>query len=198
MTVFSPENQLVDIADASVDLKARKLYLIGDIDEESAKKFIVGLVHLDLTEGEITVVLSSGGGYESSGYAIYDAITMTKNVVIIEGYGVVGSIAAAIFQAGDMRRMAANASFMIHSGSVSPGEDVKQNLIVEMAEQIRRENGRYHEILSNASSLSVEEIAALCEHDTWYDAEESLAAGFCDEILVPIKVKKKRKRRKRS
>lgn len=199
MLVMSQERQLVEIAESCVDTKARRLYLIGSVDDAMSKRFIVGLIHLDLTDGPITVVINSEGGEEYAGYAMYDAITMTKNPVIMEGYGQVSSIAAAIFQAGDMRRLSPNANFMIHSGSLSPGDDVPQHVIIEMGEQVRKDNARYYEILAHSSNLTIEEIEEACKSDTWYDAEEALAVGFCDEIMVPLKIKpKKKKRRKKS
>lgn len=194
---MSLEKQILEISDSGVDAKARKLYVVGAVDDAMSKRFIIGLNQLDQSDGPITVVINSEGGEEYAGYAMYDAVTMAKNTVIMEGFGQVSSIAAAIFQAGDIRRLSPNANFMIHSGSLSPGDDVPQHVIIEMGEQVRKDNARYYDILAHSSNISIEEIEEACKSDTWYDAEEALDAGFCDEIMTPVKIKTKKKKRKK-
>lgn len=182
---------------AGVDSSRRRLYLMGEVDAIMAYRLIVALQKIDETDGDITIVINSGGGEESAGYAIYDAITMARNKVVIEAYGHVCSIAAAIFQAADLRKMAPNSQFMIHNGTMSTGEDVQQNIIVDLADQIKRNNIRYHSILANRSKLSYTEVEDACERDTFYSAEECVKNGFCDEILIPQKKYPKRKSHKR-
>src|SRR6185312_6609420 len=130
----------------SVDEKNRRLYVTGDVDDQMMHMMMVALRKLEETEGDITIVFSSEGGEEAPGYAIYDLLTMCKNMVIIEVYGKAWSIAAAIMQAADVRRMAPNATFMIHNGKIPVGEEAQQNLILNMADQIKRDNQRYHTI----------------------------------------------------
>ncbi len=194
----SPEKNLSEVMATGVDLEARRLYLTGEVHGGMAHRFIIALGKLDEKDGPITVVVNSPGGEETAGYAIYDAILQSQNPILMEGYGCIFSIAAAIFQAGDTRRMSPNCDFMIHNGSISAGEDVQQNAIVEMADQIVKNNKRYHTILANASSLTYAEIEAACDKDTFYNAEEALKAGFTDEIMVPSKKKPTRKRKRRS
>lgn len=193
----SPEQNMSALLQAGVDFSRRRLYLMGEVDIIMAYRFIVALQKLDETDGDITVILNSGGGEETAGYAIYDAITMARNKVIIEGYGHVCSIAAAIFQAADVRKMSPNAQFMIHNGTMTTGEDVQQNIIVDLADQIRKNNIRYHSILANRSKLSYTEIEEACRGDTFYSSEECLKNGFCDEIVSPQKKYPKRKSHKR-
>jgi ATP-dependent Clp protease, protease subunit len=177
----------------------RKIYLFGEIDAKVAENFIRELHLIDTPHNpkglEITVVLCSVGGDEAAGYAIYDALKMANSPIIVEEYGEVCSIASLIFQAGDIRRMALNAFFMIHSGSTSPGEDVENTTLLDIAEQIQIDNSRYYSILANNSNLSLEEVKQACEAETWYTAEQALTAGFCDEILVSDKKQKRKKKR---
>jgi len=185
----------------SVDEKRRRIYIVGEADTAMSHLVFVALHKLEATNGPITIVINCEGGDETSGYAIYDAITMCKNVIIMEGYGYVGSIAAAIFQAADVRRMAPNAFFMIHNGemNIDPGE-TKQNTIVDLADFIKKDSHRYYTILSSRSRMTYEEIHNACQKDTYYTAQEALEEGFCDEIINPEKKfvtpPKKRKRKK--
>jgi len=181
----------------SLDEKNRRIYVAGDVDDSMMHMLTVALHKLEETEGNITIVLNSEGGEEASGYAIYDLLTMCKNMVIVEVYGKAWSIAAAIMQAADIRRMAPNATFMIHNGTIPVGEEAQQNLIVDLADQIKKDNHRYHTILANRSKLSYNAVEEACEKDCYYTAEEALTAGFCDEILVPQKVYVKSKKGKK-
>jgi ATP-dependent Clp protease protease subunit len=178
----------------SLDENNRRIYMAGEINESMTHAMMIALHKLDKTEGDITIIMNSEGGSEPSGYALFDCITMCKNMVIIEGYGEISSISAAIFQAPDIRRMAPNARIMIHNGTIPVGEEAQQNLVIDLADQIKKANQRYHSILSSRSRLSYADIEEACERDTYFTAEEALSDGLCDEILVPHKTFNKTKK----
>lgn len=179
----------------------RTLYVTGTVDGELAHATIVALEQLDRTDGDIRVVLNSDGGGELDGFAIYDAITMCRNKVIIDGYGAVMSIAAAIFMAGDLRRLAPNCDFMIHNGFMDELDPtMSQDEIKAMAEGITRRTQRYYDILTQGSQQGAEVVEAWCKDETTFSAQEALEAGFCDEIITPLKsrIPKRKKRSKKS
>lgn len=192
---------VVDLDEKSypvVAIPRRVLYLIGDCDEKFAAKAIPVLESLDSEDGDIRIVLNCNGGSETDGYAIYDAITMCRNHVTIDGYGSVYSIAAAIFQAGDRRRLAPNAQFMIHNGTIPHDkEDLEQNRVLDMAEQIRKDNERYYQILSHSSQQPMEIIEEFCRAETFFSAQEAYEAGFADEVMEPQKSKAARKKKRK-
>jgi ATP-dependent Clp protease protease subunit len=179
----------------------RTIYVTGCVDSDLAHKAILSLEELDRSDGDIRIVLNSEGGSEQDGYAIFDAITMLRNRVIIDAYGSVMSIAAAIFQAADLRRIAPNADFMIHEGSVN-GLDptMPQQDIEALAANIQRGGMRYYTILSQGSQQPLDIVQAWCRDETTFNAEETVGAGFADEIIQPLKTRalKKRKRSKRT
>jgi len=183
-----------------VNFERRTVYLVGEVESEMSRRFITALETLDATNGEIRIVINSMGGEEPSGYAIHDAITMTKNRVIIEGYGEVSSIAAAIFQAGDLRRLSPNAFFMVHNGSAPSEESMKQDSVISLAARLEKDNQRYYDILSASSQHGLEQIKEWCKDETHFTAMEAVEAGFADEIIPPIKNKTpiKKSKRKRS
>ncbi len=179
----------------------RTLYVSGSIDGELAHKTIVALEHLDRTDGDIRIVLNSDGGSEQAGFAIYDAITMCRNRVVIDGYGEVMSIAAAIFMAGDKRRLAPNCDFMIHNGFMDEMDPtMSQDEILAMTEGIKRRTERYYNILAQGSQQGLDVIEAWCKDETTFTAPEALEAGFCDEVINPLKsrIPKRKKRSKKS
>lgn len=189
------EQHLMEQMKTGLDVANRTVYLVGVFDEALAYKATVGLRMLDKTDGDITVVVNSGGGEEHAGFAVYDVICSCRNKVIIEGIGFVGSIAAAVFMAGDWRRMSANSEFMIHNGSVSTDqENIQQDAVLDLAVHIEKTNKKYHSILAAASKLSMADVKKACEEEKFYSAEEALKCGFADEIIQP----RKRRTSKRS
>jgi ATP-dependent Clp protease protease subunit len=179
----------------------RTIYITGSVDGELAHRVIVALEELDHTDGDIRVVLNSEGGSEQDGYAIHDAVTMCRNRVVIDAYGSVMSIAAAIFMAGDHRRMSPNCDLMIHDGNLE-GLDptMPQQDVQALAEEVKKGAQRYYSILSHGSQQPEELIEQWCKDETTFNAQEALEAGFCDEIIKPLKTRipKKKKRSKRA
>lgn len=166
------------------DFDTRTLYLCGHVMDDMTYRFIVGFREMDrLPGGPITVVINSEGGAEACGYAIYDTMMMGKNLIVTEGIGAVQSIAALIFQAGDVRRLAPNSLFMVHNGSILVSDEVEQDTVVSLAEQIKRNNIRYHTILSERSGIPLTKVISMCKDETFLSAAESVAAGFADEVI---------------
>lgn len=181
----------------AVDI-SRTLYIFGVVDMMLATACIAQLEKLDAGEGPIRIVLNSEGGDEQSGYAIYDAIRRCRNYVVIEGYGSVMSIAAAIFQAGDVRLLSPNTLFMIHNGNMGDdvGSNPSQDSIVAWAEHIQENNKRYYQILSGGSQQDMKTIETWCFDETFFTAKEAVNAGFADGVLEPRKSYAPPKRRK--
>lgn len=176
--------------------ESRTIYIVGEINPEMARQTMIALEKIDVVDGPIRIVLNSEGGDEQDGYAIYDAIMQCRNLVMIEGFGSVMSIAAAIFQAGDVRQLAPNAMFMIHHGSVSPVTE--QDTVLEMAEQIKKDNERYYNILSSNSGQPHQELEEWCRAETYFTAEEAVAVGFADSVMEHLKKKPVHRKKRKS
>lgn len=182
-TDFATMDRLQSAMQLGVDLKARRIFLVGEIDDDTAYKLITTLNVLDSSKGTIFITLSSPGGLEAQGYAIYDAIRLAKNKVVIEGLGHVQSIAAAIMQAADVRRIAPECRFMIHNGTITLHGDTHVDAIAAIAREVAFHSDRYHKILSTRSGQSVEKIRGMCEAETFLDAQETVKMGFADEVI---------------
>lgn len=176
---------LVESHDTGTDL--RKLYLIGEVDHEMAKQLIVDLQTLDATEGPIVIVMTSAGGNEGAGYAIFDAIRMTHNPVTILAYGEVMSIAALVLQAADNRLLSPECRFLIHNGSVPSGGDdegyIDADKLIARAKETIRNNHRYHKLIAHRSGLPLAKIKTFCKQETLFWAEEAVKLGFADGII---------------
>jgi ATP-dependent protease ClpP protease subunit len=179
-----------------VDPFSRKIYLVGDICDAILGMFLPAFQILDSTDGAIQIVLSSPGGSEPAGWAIYDAIRLARNPVIIDGYGSVFSIAALIFQAGLYRRLAPNCRFMIHNGSVLIDGGIGANEAVGMGEEVKKNNHRYAKAIQDRSNLTFREVEDLCRAETFLSAEETIKMGFADG-MIPFQTKQVKNKRKK-
>ena len=182
-------------ADSYVAVAGKTIYISGSVDERMAHYVIRALDQLECDEGPTIIKLNSGGGEETAGYAIYDAIRQCTKDVIIEGYGIVASIAAAIFQAGDLRRLSPNAKFKIHNGHFEGMGPMQQDAVVLLAHEIERDSQRYYEILGRRSKNQIDLIKAMCDKETWFTAKEAVMQGFADEVLKPVKTFTKKKKK---
>ncbi len=168
----------------AIDLANRTLYLFGGIDDSAAFRFITGFRLLDSTKGPIRVIMSSGGGSESAGFTIYDALTMAHNPVTIDCYGAVMSIAVLILQGGTRRRLSNECRFMVHHGHISIGEDVHQATIMAIGAEARRNSDRYAAILATRSTLSFDQVMTMVDKETYLSAQDCIRAGFADEVIT--------------
>lgn len=178
--------------------ETRTIYLVGEIDERNAFHFMAALSHLDATPGNIRIVISSVGGDEEYGYAMYDAMRSVRNTIIAEGYGIVASMAAIVFQGADLRRLSPNCEYMVHHGSLHGApEEIQQDTVLKLAEQIESGNEKYYQILFDNSDLEWDEIVEHCKEEKWFTAKETVEAGLADEVIKPVKKAPRKKRKKK-
>jgi ATP-dependent protease ClpP protease subunit len=108
---------------------------------------------------------------------IFNAIEGAKNKCKIKmmNIGLVASIAAVIFQAGDEREMADYALMMIHGVQNAEGE-LEQKATESLVTMLCRSGKRTRE-----------EVMSLMQDDNWMTAAECLEAGFCSSITGGLK-----------
>lgn len=170
------------------DVNERTMYLMGEIDAEVAAQFIIVLDFLNnVSHDPIRIILSCPGGEEEAGYAIYDAVRLSKSPVLIDGIGMVASMAAVVLQAGDIRRLSQNAVFMIHNGSMSLPDHLEQDKVVSLSNLIKTNAQKYHNLLSQRSRLPLEEIRKMSEAETFMSAGDAVRKGFADYLWLPRK-----------
>lgn len=142
--------------------------------------------HTEDKEKVIKLIISSEGGEERAGYAIYDTLMAFKKSggkVITEGYGEVSSIASLIFQAGDMRLLAPNAVFMIHNGTVETHSPMDLEDIRDIERYFQEGNVKYCSIISKRSKIPLDRVTKWCNNETFFSAEEAVKAKLADGIV---------------
>lgn len=133
-----------------------------------------------ITSPEIHLHINSPGGSVFDGVAIYNGLVRHKAKVTTFIDGLAASIASIIALAGERVVMAENALFMIHNpwGGVQ-GDAADMRKMADVLDKIRDTLVNTYEA---RTSMSRDELVALLDAETWYDAAEALAAGFVDEI----------------
>ena len=133
-----------------------------------------------ITAKTINLRVNSPGGSVFDGTAIYNALKAHPAKVVTYVDGVAASIASIIALAGDEVRMASNAYFMVHNPwgvAIGDGEELRKmaaildKITVVMA-------GTYAAKCGKPKA----EVLDLMNAETWFTAEEALAAGFVDVI----------------
>lgn len=177
----------------SVNFDDREIYLSGSIDNEKSGSFLAAVRTMDKKPGLITVVISSTGGIDGAGWAIYDAILLCSNHVLGMAYGECQSIAALILQGCGTRLLSPNCRFMVHNGSVEMATTVTQ--LPAIAKETLDLTRAYYEAIAQRSGLSVRKVKALCDAESFMGAEKACQYGMADGIISKTLPRKKRKKR---
>lgn len=175
---------LQDIIDNKI-LSERKVFLWGQVDDDSAKHVIDRLLYLELTAPgkEIQLIINSPGGYVTSGMAIYDTMRSIQSPVATICTGFAASMGSILLSAGTKGRrfVLPHARVMIHQpsgGAQGPSADLE----IQVKEIIKtRDLGA--RILAENCGQTVERILKDFDRDRWMDAQESVAYGIVDGVM---------------
>jgi len=178
------ENKAKDRAD---------IWLYGDIGESwsgdsvTAKDLSDELKNLAGVK-EITLRINSPGGNVFDGLAMYNSLKKFPARIVTEIDGMALSIASVVALAGDEVRMAGNAVYMIHNPwTMTAGDSAEMRKVADQLDLVRDSlAGTYAAKTKDKSTL--EQISDWMNAETWFNADESLKAGFVDQITDPIEI----------
>ena len=176
--------KLQDIIDSKI-LSGRKIFLWGEIDDNSAKHVVERLLYLEMVEPgkEIQMIINSPGGYVTSGFAIYDAMKSITSPVSTICTGLAASMGSILLSAGTKGRrfVLPHARVMIHQpsgGAGGPASDIE----IQM-DEILKTKKLGAEILAANCGQSFDKIMKDFNRDYWMSAEESVEYGIVDAML---------------
>jgi ATP-dependent Clp protease, protease subunit len=155
-----------------------------EVDRPMAQNFIKAMCMLDRTDGEITVVINTGGGSMIDGLAIYDMMRSCHNHVTAVVYGEACSMGCVILQGADKRVVSANSTIMFHEGSDSYAPDHARNVKYALDHGIalgERTNAIVNEAVHRKHpNKKLKEFWAF---DKYFTAEQAVELGLADEVL---------------
>lgn len=166
-------------------LEERKVFLWGQVDDDSAKHIIDRLFYLDAENPgkEIKFYINSPGGYVTSGFAIYDAMKSISSPVSTICMGLAASMGSILLSAGEKgkRFIFPHGKVMIHQPS--GGARGQSSDIEIQAKEIIKTKELSAQILAVNCGQSFEKVMADFNRDWWMDANESLEYGIVDSVF---------------
>jgi ATP-dependent Clp protease protease subunit len=165
-------------------LEQRKVFLWGQVDDDSAKHVIDRLMYLDaLNNFDIHLYINSPGGYVTSGFAIYDCIKSLNSQVSTICTGFAASMGSIILSAGakGKRFIQPHARVMIHQPS--GGARGQASDIEITAKEIILTKELSAQILADNCGQTFDKVMKDFNRDHWMGAEESVAYGIVDGVI---------------
>ncbi len=166
-------------------LEQRKIFLWGQVDDESAEDIVSKLLYLESTgPGEkITFFINSPGGIVTSGFSILDTMSMISSPVSTVCMGLAASMGSILLSAGEkgQRFIYPLGKVMIHQPSIGMLRGTASDLEIS-AKQIMKTKQQSAEILAENCDQTVERILSDFERDYWMDSNESVEYGIVDGI----------------
>ena len=186
--------ELVDAVRAQLRKEAgdrlRDVYLIGDIEKDTARTCIERMRELANDNGRpITLFINSAGGNVTDGLAIHDAVRhiISRGIeVVIIVQGMAYSMGSIVLQAAsDGRRLAFPHSWiMIHEPAKWAGWQ-STSAAAQHLERLKQMQDQIYRILSSRSGKPLRQIIRDTKRTDFYlDAQSALEYGLIDQIVA--------------
>lgn len=177
---------VAEMSEPKVDGTVATLRLYDVIDNwggywgVSAAEFVEALDALGDGITEIQLHINSPGGEVWQGLTIMNALRQHKARVVVTVDAIAASAASFIAMAGDEIVMALGAEMMIHDPmNVCAGNAQR---MLDMAERLDRESNNIASIYASKAGGTTEQWREAMKAETWYSAEEAVAAGLADRL----------------
>ena len=175
-----------EVRAAANKAKAGEVLLYGPIssstwlgDEVTPKQFKADLDGLGEVD-TIDLYINSEGGDVFAAQAIYSMLKRHPAAVHTHVDGLAASAASLVAMAGETITLPINAMLMLHSPwSLAMGNAKDLRTMADALDQIRES---MIAVYSERSGKAHDEVVAILDAETWYTAEEAVAAGFADEV----------------
>lgn len=133
-----------------------------------------------VTASKIRVRINSPGGALFDGIAIANALRAHPADVTVQVDGMAASIASVIAMAGDRIVMMPGSTLMIHDASglcMGNAADMQQT-----ADLLNKLSDNIADVYATKGGGTREQWRDLMQEETWYLADEAVAAGLADEV----------------
>ena len=167
-------------------LNDRIVFFGEEVTDVSANLVIAQLLHLESQDSEkdISLYINSPGGSVTAGLAILDTMNYIKCDVSTICLGECASMGAVLLSAGakGKRYCLPNSMVLIHQPS--GGAQGQQTEIQIVADFMRKTRDRLNNILASNTGQPLEVIERDTERDNYMTAEEAMAYGLVDKVIV--------------
>lgn len=164
-------------------LEERKVFLWGQVDDNSAEHVVSQLLYLDsISDEDIEFYINSPGGYVTSGFSIYDTMRALRSDVSTICTGLAASMGSILLSGGTKgkRYIQDNAKVMIHQPS--GGAQGQASNIEIQAQEIVKTKELSAQILADNCGQDFDKVMKDFNRDYWMNAQESLDYGIVDGL----------------
>jgi len=169
-------------------LKARKIFLWSQVDDESAKAIVTRLLSLDAEDSnkEIVFYINSPGGSVHDGLAIYDAMRAIASPISTVCTGLAASMGAVLLAGGDKGRRFTwpHARIMIHQPLIMGTITGRATDLDIQAKEMIRTREEINRLLAHHTGQDVERIAADTDRDNFMSPKEAKEYGLIDDVIT--------------
>ncbi|MDR1272017.1 MAG: ATP-dependent Clp endopeptidase proteolytic subunit ClpP [Clostridiales Family XIII bacterium] len=167
-------------------LKDRIIFIGEQIDEHIASLVVAQLLFLEAEDStkDINMYINSPGGSVTAGMAIYDTMQFISADVSTICVGMAASMGSFLLCAGEKGKRFAlpNAEIMIHQPlgrTEGQASDIKI-----MSDHIIATREKLNRIMAERTGQSMEKVAADTDRDNFMTAEDAMAYGLIDKVIV--------------
>src|SRR3954465_10802729 len=166
-------------------LKDRIIFLLGEVDDESANLIVAQMLYLHAEDpkGDIHLYINSPGGSVTAGMSVYDTMRYITCDVATYCIGMAASMAATLLAAGTRgkRNILPHAEVMIHQ--VLGGAGGPAPVIAIRTGHLLRTKKTMNDILARLTGQPLERIERETDRDNFMTAKEAQEYGLVDHIL---------------
>ncbi len=170
----------------SLLLRERIVFLGTPIDDQVANVIVAQLLYLDREDPEkdINMYINSPGGIIYAGLAIYDTMNLIRPAVSTICVGTCASMATILLAAGAKGKRYALPNSTIHVHQPLGGVRGQASDMEIQAREILRLRALINQILVDRTGQDQERIVRDTDRDFFMNAEQAVAYGLVDEVLM--------------
>lgn len=165
---------------------ARKVFIEGEINQESACEFVKKIMLLNREDASkpIDVMINSPGGEINSGLLIYDVIQSSKAPIRMFCMGMAYSMGALLFACGNHGRYTLpHSELMLHEPLLANRVEGNASSIRSISDSLMETRKKMNQILAKHTGKTEKEIEEATSYDHYLSPEESIAFGLADEVI---------------
>lgn len=137
--------------------------------------------------GKISLRINSPGGCVFDGITIHNALKRHSAKIHVQVDGLAASIASVIAMAGDTVRMAKNSFIMVHNAwALTAGNAADMRKLADTLDKI---DTTLVDVYQGKTKADEADIRQMMNDETWLNADEALAKGFCDAVGDTAEIK---------
>ncbi len=165
-------------------LSDRKIFIEGEITENTAIEFVKKILWLNSESDEtITCLINSPGGEINSGLLMYDAIVDSRAPVRTVCMGKAYSMGAVLFVCAKERLMLPNSELMLHQPLLGGRVSGNASSIRSISDSLLETKRRLNKLIALHTGKSEEEIDEATGFDHYFSPEEAIGFKLADRVI---------------